>query len=334
MVGPFVLMSDFFRVSYADPCEICGGQGCTYTLKGKIRTSICCRDRSTGRLSSDGRGLHRTYGENRSEGLQTPPRPLSANIQRRDRVYRAMLDLLVLEDREREHLLARRLTEEHVSKLEKLGYRTTRDVAEELAGAGYELARVPGFYQEDGIWRANCRPGIFVPIRDKEGRIQALQIRRTDENPPAKYQWFSSWARIKDGKQEALSYGASSGSPVHHIKGAGKTVFVIEGALKADVASLFMRVPFLSMQGAKSGHDAIAAACLNFDEVVMAVDADFRVNDDLKRDWCRLYDEVRKRTGLVPKIALWDEKFKGLDDALIAGNTEVVLADFEETMEK
>jgi hypothetical protein len=239
-----------------------------------------------------------------------------------------MLELLVLESREREHLLSRGLTETQIA---QLNYKTTRDVAEELAGNGYELARVPGFYQEDGVWRANIRPGFFVPTMDSQGRISALQMRRTD-GLGAKYSWFSSWARIKDGKTESLPFGASSGAPVHHISRQGRTVWVIEGPLKSQICSLFMDVPFLAMAGAKAGHEEIARDCLNFDGVVFAVDADFRVNDDLKRDWRRLYDDVLKRTGLKAKIALWDERWKGLDDALIAGNTEVVIADFQEVM--
>ena len=76
----------------------------------------------------------------------------------------------------------RGLTEQDVELLE---YKTTpvvgmSAIAKQLQSDGLHLAGVPGFYRDkSGAWTfIHEKRGILIPVRDRIGRIQGLQIRR------------------------------------------------------------------------------------------------------------------------------------------------------------
>lgn len=290
---------------------------------------MCLRNKDSNRVARDGRFVH----ESRTTGLGTPGndllRPMPASIQRRDATYRAMLERLTLGDRERETLLARGLNERQI---EVLGYRSTADVAGELASFGYELSRVPGFFQEDGRWVSNCREGFFVPMRDAQGRIAGLQIRTYD--PKVRYKWFSSYMRVlPDGSKELLPYGASSGCPVSHHRGSGTTVWITEGSIKSDILALVSGYPVLGKAGTDAGLEDVATACLNFDSTVLAFDQDWRTNKFVKNAMIRQAEVIKHRSGIKVSVALWDESFNGIDDFLLkSGSTKLVVARWEDAI--
>lgn len=324
--------SDFNRVSYSDKCEGCGGDhGCTYVISEGKRISLCVRDRSTGRLASDGRGIHIT-DESGYKPILTPPRPIPATIQRRDSVYRAMLERLTLEDRDFQHLFRRGLTKEQIG---KLAYKTTADVAEGLTNFGYILDRVPGFYKENGTPKTNIREGFFVPCLDLQGRITALQIRTYSEK--YKYVWFSSYLKVlSDGTKELLPFGASSGSPVHFKQGTktglGTDIWITEGLLKADIINLLTGWNVLAIAGAAASHDEVAQASLDYKRIIIAMDTDWHDNKDVRKQMIRLYKNITKRSGIPVKIATWPD-YKGLDEALINNTTKLVISNFEDVIE-
>jgi hypothetical protein len=77
-----------------------------------------------------------------------------------------------------------------------------------------------------------------VPVRDLQGRIQALKIRRASE---PKYVYLTGGDN-----------GPSSGSPVHvplGIAGPSTIVRVTEGELKADVCTVLDPVPTIGVPG-------------------------------------------------------------------------------------
>ena len=70
--------------------------------------------------------------------------------------------------------------------------------------------------------------GILIPVCALDGRVEGFQIRLDHPIEDKKYIWFSSSNQFR---------GASIGGPVHFIGNpAAKTVYVTEGALKANVA--------------------------------------------------------------------------------------------------
>ena len=124
-----------------------------------------------------------------------------ADIELRNHVYAALLSKLSLAADHKENLLSRGLKEPNI---ERLGYKTTpvvgmSAIAKQLQSEGLSLAGVPGFYRDkNGAWTfVHEKRGILIPVRDRFGRIQGLQIRR-DNVSRRKFRWVSS-AEMEDG---------------------------------------------------------------------------------------------------------------------------------------
>jgi hypothetical protein len=109
------------------------------------------------------------------------PKPMIVPIERRHQVYTALLDELILSDDHSSHLTdVRRLSDATIA---RQFYASVPDPGElpqvcfRLSGR-FDLSGVPGFYRDGGRWRINLwSPGIIIPVRDREERIQALSIR-------------------------------------------------------------------------------------------------------------------------------------------------------------
>lgn len=103
-----------------------------------------------------------------------------ADIDKRDAVYRDFLNMLKLDINHRRYLEGRGLLK---SSIQNQMYRTIpknyikrRLVANSLSKK-YDLAGIPGFYQEEDFgWTFTNAKGFFVPIFDENNKIQALSI--------------------------------------------------------------------------------------------------------------------------------------------------------------
>lgn len=157
--------------------------------------------------------------------------------KRRDAAYREMVKLLKLSDRHRRNLRKRWLTEAEISRMEKIGYRSTCaeesvSIARRLIKLGCRLEGVPGFFvNRSGDWEAafyKKNSGLLCPVWSEEGMLEAFQIRLDVPYQKRKYVWLSS-AR--------LDKGCSPGSPVG-LSGSRdiRKVYVTEGILKAEIA--------------------------------------------------------------------------------------------------
>src|SRR5205085_8411243 len=123
-------------------------------------------------------------------------------------------------------LSARKLTGEQIERNQyrSLDFLGSMRAAEGLYQKyGAELAKVPGFEIGEGQPRVIRSEGLLIPVRDRQGRIIACQVRLGYKSQ--KYAWLSSSA-------------ASSGAPCHVPLGirTSPVVRLTEGALKADVA--------------------------------------------------------------------------------------------------
>lgn len=109
-----------------------------------------------------------------------------ANLFQRHKVYKRLLDLLVLDENDKKNLLHRGLTEEQIK---KLGYKSCPSkekipqIVKTLKKEGFSLVGVPGFFKKNGQYTMMLANGFFVPFHNRNGYIQGLQIRRKgDEN--------------------------------------------------------------------------------------------------------------------------------------------------------
>jgi hypothetical protein len=238
-----------------------------------------------------------------------------------DRVVAVYADLLrlhlVLSEDHRQQLRARGLDDQSI---EVNGYVSTppplfaANVALALARE-HNLEGVPGFYRNHDVWRmVEAGAGFIIPVRGADSRICRMQIRRDEGNP--KYIWFSS--RDRNG-------GASSGSPVHfakpHLLKDAREVMVTEGALKADIAAHLTDAPVIAAAGVSNfGADFAASLKEQFPQlktIYTAFDMDFENNEHVRRAMFRLVSQL-ERARFTVRVRAWSEKWKGIDDYLLA----------------
>ena len=243
---------------------------------------------------------------------KTPERE-PASIEKRDAVYRAMLQLLPLSAEHQQNLLHRGLSE---LKIRGNSYRTLADgkglrdsIAAQLS-ARFDLNGIPGFYFRDGSWRLCAYSGLLIPVRDADGRMQGIQIRR-DSAERMKYVWLSGAGR---------PCGTPARSWVHVTGNRAKTTAVItEGSLKGDAASalsgdtLFLCVPGVS--AIKYLPETLKN--LHLTAVYEAFDMDKLRNPQVVAARKRLRQMIAD-CGLPCRTLLWNETCNGIDDYLAA----------------
>jgi DNA primase len=242
-----------------------------------------------------------------------------SHIERRDAIYSTLLrGHLVLSSEHRDALKSRGLSDEEIT---RLGYHSApspehgRFVAKSLAEHGLE--GTPGFYRVAGEWRMrDFGAGIFLPVRDEHARIQGFQIRRDNPGDGAKYIWFSS---------ANYAGGTSSGSPVHyskpHLVKDADEVVITEGALKSDIVAHFLGQPVIAAAGVNN-FGATFAEDLHekfphIKTATIAFDSDFKTKAPVRLAMDTLRTQLR-RAGFKVNVALWPDKWKGLDDYLLA----------------
>lgn len=298
-------------------CPVCGrGKFCSITRDGGM---VWCTRVESGDRRDYG------YGEAWVHVLDTPARVdraamqrialarEPANVETRDRIYRALLDALRLERHHRENLRARGLTDEQI---DAGGYRSlpsegrgyiARDLFESFGAA---LAGVPGFFQwPDGKWGITGATGLLVPVRDVAKGIEALKI-RLDSAPPdgGRYRFLSSAGK---GGAKAVS---TLHAPVFASLVGARVIRVTEGELKADVATVLSDVPTVSVPGVGRWSLAVQAAeVLQPERVLVAFDMDRDTNVDVARAQRQLVSALRAKKFKVG-VESWDPAFKGVDD--------------------
>lgn len=175
---------------------------------------------------------------------------------------------------------------------------------------------VPGFYRERGRWRMVYRPpGIFIPVRDEQGSIQALSQRVDEPRDGGKYIWFSSADR--DG-------GASSGAPPHFARrtlmATATEVTITEGSLKADVAAYLSDSPVVGVAGTHAIRGVAARLKAGFPllrHVRVAYDRDMIEKPQVLEATLKLSEQLEAE-GFAVKVRTWPGPEKGIDDYLLA----------------
>ena len=171
----------------------------------------------------------------RKQTNETPIRPL---MERHD-VYFDFLNMLRLQPDHRENLVRRGLSFAYINqflyKSIPLDDAFRKKIIEKLS-AKYDLLGIPGFYRDDtGEWKMYFKRcgGIFIPVCDREGYIQGLQMRLDVQGNEKKFRWFSS---------KHFPYGTKAQPWIHVIGDVNaKSACLTEGAMKADIASVLSK---------------------------------------------------------------------------------------------
>jgi len=234
-----------------------------------------------------------------------------ADIDMRDATYKAFLNMLSLASDHKKNLLNRGLSEQIIS--EKC-YRTTpvvglRHIAGKLQDEGLYLSGVPGFYRDDnGKWTlAETKRGILIPVRDIQGRIQGLQVRR-DNTERRKFRWVSSSDRHDGCKAEGWT----------HLAGKiNDKILLIEGPIKADVVNYLTGLTALSVPGVNSLTQLTTTLtelrALGVKRIMTCFDMDMMKNYYVQNGYRALL-QMLDGMGLEFGTYLWNPYYNGLDD--------------------
>ncbi len=235
-------------------------------------------------------------------------------LSNRHDVYYDMLQMLNLSAAHHRQLLSRGLSE---AVIKRNMYRTApkeysplyNGILRHLAAA-HDLSGIPGFYQRNGRWRMAVKKGMFIPVCTQHGYIQGLQI-RLDSIENRKYRWFSS----------SNYNGGTRINPCIHVANWNNksTVYITEGALKAETASYLMGDACVIGIAGVNCISGLAGLLneLGVREVIEAFDMDKLTNPHVAKALLML-KEIIRRAGVKYRSAKWNPTYKGIDDFYLA----------------
>lgn len=344
------MITGYQRVSRRSPCRICGKPDWCSTTKDHT-IAFCARSvTNADRLSSKGWGVF--YYDFRSPsriGHALPQKHFSrskpdsaASVEVRDRIYQRLIKLSPLPENDK-GILGNEWSTKQSHGFERFGILPRLVIDRHVLPLSLikslviETGAIPTFKGVPGFWQgSNGTPRLgsdfdydddllLIPFLDSNGLIQACQIRAIGKtkSTSGKYHWLSSIGRRE---------GCSSGTPLHHegSKGSTKkttrTVLVTEGVLKAGATQHLLPDRYVVANGgvATSHQEIVKVARRKILEI--AFDADCFTNPHVARAMASLI-ALRKREqrflscNQPTKILAWDSRFKGIDDALIAGTS-------------
>ena len=328
----------FERCTPARPCPVCGRKKfCSVGAYTVVCTSVEEGSLSTGENdvgtyyvhALDPAALAARAARGPVAHHQTSTR---AGADVLDRAYLAVLAQMRLADDDRAGLVARGLDTGAIvgAQYRSLPERGRAALARVVTEAvGVDLApTVPGVVwrenERGGYWSLAGWPGLVIPVRDLDGRVVALKIRRTGACEPwERYTWVSSTS----------TNGPGPGAPVHvpvaarAAAGSGAHRLVItEGELKADVATHLSGTPVVGVPGVGAWPAAVEVArAWGAARVDVAFDSDARTKPAVADAQRKLVAALRA-CGFETGLLRWPEPHKGIDDYLLARSREWTVA--------
>ena len=263
--------------------------------------------------------------------IYSDAKPSIRNINERSEIYLRFLTLLDLERKHYINLHNRGMNDEIIKGNMYRSIPTDptfrRKVIAQLESE-FDLHGMPGFYTRDGKWQlANCRnSGILIPVCNKDNLIQGLQI-RLDEPPPKIVTMPDGTKAEKKGERfrwlstggEYYQNGTAISSYIHVVGNLkSDTVYLTEGAMKADIASYLSGGKlFLGLTGVQNVRYLSGIISeLRPKRIVECIDMDVRSNPHVQRAQSKiraicmpLCDEYKPFT--------WPIEQKGIDDWLL-----------------
>ena len=250
------------------------------------------------------------------EVSSVPTKPLA----QRHAVYYDLLQLLHLKETHRKNLKSRGL---HDGQIYQFMYKSIplddvfRRVVIEKLSEKHDLIGIPGFYRDkygDVQMFINRYGGMFVPVCDRDGYIQGLQIRLDipEGVKEKRFRWFSS-SSFKDG--------AGVKSWIHVVGDVNaEEACITEGPMKSDISSVLSGGwLFIGLPGVN---------CIDFlPEVLYGLPKLKKIHEALDMDKIskpQVKQALIKLNGVLDTIGIEHEKcywnccYKGIDDYLFA----------------
>lgn len=332
------------RVSKKRPCCICGKPDwCSFTQNESI--SFCARSTTNAdRISDQGWGIYYHFVPEDVTSIRPKQKTngkysfqkRSYNPELNDIVYRKMIELSpAASSCELVHGKGG-LVERGISEIFQYGSlpknavdrkMLTESLIKELGIEPSGLIGVPGFWKDSNgrirLWSEHAINDdlMLIPFVGIDGKIQACQIRfmKHVPNKSGHYVWLSSANKPR---------GCGPGSPLHHVTPgsfSNKSVLVTEGALKAATAQNFLKDRHVvGNSGVASSHREIVETA-RYKNLDIAFDIDSFTNSHVARALAglirlRYEDQASLAYDDEVMIIAWDCLFKGIDEALLAGN--------------
>lgn len=305
------------HVTAKDPCPVCDKPDwCSVSENGEV---VICMRVSDGahKATKNGGWTHLMATPERRTRYIAPLR-IIAPASRRHVVYTALLERLPLAPHHWGHLEGYRLLSEETITRCQFATVPARNQGDRLAaeiGREFDLENVPGFFWKENkpCLRFAGVPGFYIPLRDHEGKISALQIRRDAADADKRYLLVSS---------NDLTGGASSGAPPHFARPwqVRDAILITEGALKAEVIAEDLQQPVCGLVAVGTFTDRFGWQLRDkFPKLTRAAIAyDQEDNEATARQKERLIKALED-AGLEVEVFEWPaEQGKGLDDFLIA----------------
>lgn len=183
--------------------------------------------------------------------IEISPINLLADIEIRDTVYRAFLNMLKLEPQHRRYLkslgfLDSSIDEELYKTIPK-NYIKRRLIGNALSKK-YNLCGIPGLFQEEDFkWCFSRMDGFFVPIYDKNGYIQGLSIHLDKPFNNNQDIWFSSNNKIN---------GTSARSWImkNNITDLSDSVIITDNLLLGNLIKETINAPTIAFQNISNSY--------------------------------------------------------------------------------
>lgn len=345
-----MIATGYKRVSKKYPCAICGkADWCSTTRTETI--SFCARSTlNADRISRYGWGVyyHDEYRSgfdlNFDRTFNRAPTWKKAKVSTdlaspaiRDKVYRKLIELSPASSNKeivngRGGLRERGVQDfsqyGNLPKLQNERRVLTERLVDAMAAEGiHSFEGIPGFWRDASgqvrLWSEHDSFDdlMLIPFAGPDGLIRACQIRfmRFIPNKSGHYIWLSS------AKERS---GSSPGAHLHHAGRAlltANAVLVTEGALKAATAQRFLYDRYVvGNSGVATSHREIIETARRR-PLEIAFDNDSFTNPHVARAVAtlltlRITDQRSYKYDEDVRILIWDKRFKGIDEALLAGH--------------
>lgn len=272
------------------------------------------------------------------------PEPLSDSEL--DKIYRDLMDMLVLEEHHRDNLLNAGWTMELIEKSGVKSFPASKNpgknmkrhhIAKKLLVKYGSLERVPGFYVAEGkfgqYWTmASASKGAMVfPVYNNKLEVKRLRL-RLDVESGGKYRPFSSFFEEEGvnvylngtqcGDHMSMFYEKSfltvpSYWNVFRITEGWKKGFILKEVLEQPTASL-PGVEFFILYEAPEFIEFLKDRGVKY--IIIDFDCDYKSNPMVRRALMRLIKFMKQQEFIVC-LSDWDESLgiKGVDDYLLKG---------------
>ncbi len=240
-----------------------------------------------------------------------------------DATYRSFLSLCSLSERHKSDLLRRGLNEKSIA---HFGFKSTPDTYEGKEGIvsaliqkGCRLQGVPGFFVDKyGHWNINLHSknkGFLIPMCNLQNQCLGMQIRLDVPDPKkGKYTWLSSNGMNQGVKRTSVPHITNT----HNLS---DSIYVTEGGLKADIAHILSNRTFMAIAGVTQ-FKVLPVIFAQFKKngvkrIIDSFDADCKYNENVEKARQKL-KSYALQSGLEYFRMEWDERYKGIDDYLLA----------------